>query len=263
MDNSQFDEGGKEMSKFLCANINKEEYLDFGVYSENITEGCAACKTLEYFLATEWSKDNVVFFYQDSGYSEIFPEEENAYDFVVQNYCERSVLNSVPKYTYIVNVSNKEYYFKAALPESEDYSYICPLPFILSEQENNCFGDCIDEKEFKELGRWVGGNIVATNNKDFCSGYTLFESPYRMDNELGAVLKGLNIVVTGTISGYTRAGIENYIRQHGGNPQSSVTKKTNLVVKADFKPGNKKLDDAAKYGIKVISEQDFFNMLGE
>ena len=251
------------MSKFLCANIDKEEYLDFGVYSENITEGCAACKTLEYFLATEWSKDRVVFFYQDSGKADIFPDEENAYNFVVQNYSERSVLNSVPKYTYIANVSNKEYYFKAALPESEDYSYICPLPFILSEQENNCFGDGIDEKEFKELGRWVGGNIVATNNKDFCSGYTLFESPYRMNNEFGSVLNGLNIVVTGTISGYTRSGIENYIRQHGGNPQSSVTKKTNLVVKADYKPGKKKLDDAAKYGIKVISEQEFFEMLGE
>lgn len=251
------------MSKFLCANLDKEEYLDFGVYSDNITEGSTACNTLEYFLATEWSKDSVVFFYQDSGYSEIFPEEENAYNFVVQNYSERTVLNSVPKYTYIANVSNKEYYFKAALPESEDYSYICPLPFILSEQENNCFGKCIEAKEFNELGRWVGGNIVATNDVNFCKGYKLFESPYRVKDENPSAIKGLNIVVTGTLANFSRGGIENQIRKLGGNPQSSVTKKTDLVVVADYKPGTKKIADAKKYGIKMISEQEFFEMIGE
>lgn len=251
------------MSKYLCANIDKEEYLDFGVYNENITEGSPACNTLEYFLATEWSKDRVVFFYEDNEKSNFFPDEENAYDYVVQNYTERSVLNSAPKYSCIANTSKKEYYFKAALPESEDYSYICPLPFILSEQENVCFGDGFEEKELEEVGRWAGGNIIATNNINSCSGYALFESPYRMNNEFGAVLKGQNIVVTGTISGYTRAGIATYIRKNGGNPQNSVTKKTNFVVKADYKPGKKKLDDAAKYGIKVISEQEFFDMLGE
>ena len=251
------------MSKYLCANIDKEEYLDFGVYSENITEGSPACNTLEYFMATEWARDRIVFFFQENERSNIFRDEENAYDYVLQNYTERSVLNSAPKYACIANITKKEYYFKSSLPESEDYSYICPLPFILSEQENICFGDNFEEKELKEVGRWAGDSIIATNNIISCSGYALFESPYRMNNEFGAVLKGLNIVVTGTINGYTRFGIENYIRQHGGNPQSSVTKNTNLVVKADYKPGRKKLADAMKYGIRIISEQEFFEMLGE
>ena len=80
------------MSKYLCANIDKEEYLDFGVYSENITEGSPACNTLEYFMATEWARDRIVFFFQENERSNIFPDEENAYDYVLQNYTERSIL---------------------------------------------------------------------------------------------------------------------------------------------------------------------------
>ena len=251
------------MSKFLCANLDKEEYLDFGVYGENIMEGSPACNTLEYFLATEWAKDRIVFFYQENETSKFFPDEENVFDYISRNYMERSVLNSAPKYTYIANVMNKEYYLKAALPKGGDNSYICPLPFILTEHENNCFEDNFEDKELQELGRWTGGNIVATNNKDFCLGYTMFESPYRENENTSMRLAGLNIVVTGTIAGYSRVGIENYIRANGGNPQSSVTKKTDFIIKADYKPGKKKLDDAKKYGIKIITEQEFFEMLGD
>ena len=251
------------MSKYLCANLDKKEYLDFGTYSENITEGSPACNTLEYFLATEWTKDKLVFLYQDNEKSDFFPEEDNAYDFVVENFDQRIVLNSVLKYTYIVNMSNNEYYFEAALPESEDYSHVCPLPFVLADTDSCCFGDSLDDSEAREVGRWSGDSLFVTNNKDLCSGYKLFESPYRMNNTANMALNGLNIVVTGTVSGHTRGSIENYIRQNGGNPQSSVTKKTNLVVVADYKPGRKKIDDAKKYGIKMISEQEFFEMIGE
>ena len=106
-------------------------------------------------------------------------------------------------------------------------------------------------------------NIVATNDVNFCKGYKLFESPYRVKDENPSAIKGLNIVVTGTLANFSRGGIENQIRKLGGNPQSSVTKKTDLVVVADYKPGTKKIADAKKYGIKMISEQEFFEMIGE
>lgn len=254
--------GGNKMSKFLCANLDKEEYLDFGVYSNNIFEESPACDTLEYFLATEWSKDRIIFFFEENEKSNIFPDEENAYDFVIQNYSERTILNTVPKYKYIANISNKEYYFKAALPQ-KDSNCICPLPFILTEKESNILEDNLEDNESQELGRWIGGSIIATNNRDFCNGYKLFESPYAVRDTAGKVLDGLNIVVTGTISGFTRSDIENHIRNYGGNPQNSVTRRTDFVVVADYRPGTKKINDAKKYGIRTITEREFFDMLEE
>ena len=49
------------MSKCLCVNPGKEEYLDFGVFEENNHDGSAACNTIEYFLATEWNGDRIIF----------------------------------------------------------------------------------------------------------------------------------------------------------------------------------------------------------
>ena len=49
------------MSKCLCVNPGKEEYLDFGVFEENNHDGSAACSTIEYFLATEWNGDRIIF----------------------------------------------------------------------------------------------------------------------------------------------------------------------------------------------------------
>lgn len=250
------------MSKCLCVNPGKEEYLDFGVFEENNYDGSAVCSTIEYFLATEWSGDRIIFVFDGMGKSALFPDEDNVYDYVVNTFTERSVLNSVPKYTYIANTMTNEFYFKAALPESEDGPYICPLPFILSEKiRADLIGATLNEKELDNVGRWINGSIVATNNKDFCDGFKLFESPYAMERTTKS-LAGLNIAITGTITAFTRFEVENLIKERGGNPQKNVSKKTDILI-VGFKPGVKKLEDASKYGTKKIYEKDFLKMIGE
>lgn len=251
------------MSKCLCVNPAKEEYLDFGEFEQNNYDGSPACSTVEYFLATEWCGDNVLFVFDGECKSDVFPDEDNVYEFVTSNYTERRVLNRVPNYAFIANTTLGEYYFKAALPESEDGPYICPLPFILSEKVNSDFmGVTLNEEEEANVGRWFGGNLVATNSKEFCDGFKLFESPYVKEIPISKSLSGLNVVVTGTISSFSRYGIEKVIEEHGGNPQANVTKKTDILV-VGFKPGRKKLSDASKYGTKIIYEKDFFEMLKE
>lgn len=251
------------MNKCICVNIDKKEYFDFENFDGNIMEGSILSNTLEYFLATEWRGDKIIFVFDNSGKSSVFPDEDNAFEYIAENFTERSVLNSVPEYTYIANINRHEYYFKDALPESDDSAYVNPLPFILSEPENDAFEENqLSDKEEKDIGRWFGDNIVVTNDDALCNGYKLFESPYIKVNKFTKAISGLNIVITGTISGYTRSEIEDFIRKHGGNLQSSVTKKTDFLVVAD-KPGKKKIDDAAKYGTKTISVNDFFSMLGE
>ena len=75
----------------------------------------------------------------------------------------------------------------------------------------------------------------------------------------GDSLTGKTFVVTGTLSKYTRDEIHDLIKQHGGKPTSSVTKKTDYLV-AGEKAGSK-LDKANQLGVTVISEGDFEELI--
>jgi len=74
-------------------------------------------------------------------------------------------------------------------------------------------------------------------------------------------LMGKTIVITGTLDNFSRQQAEQAIRQAGGKASSSVSKKTDFVL-AGREAGNK-LDKAKKLGIKVISEDQFLEMLGK
>ncbi|HXH21987.1 MAG TPA: NAD-dependent DNA ligase LigA [Dehalococcoidia bacterium] len=74
-------------------------------------------------------------------------------------------------------------------------------------------------------------------------------------------LKGLTIVVTGSLQRWSRNEVESLIRRLGGNVGSSVTKKTDYVV-AGENPGSK-LAKAEEYGITVLDEEGFAALLRE
>ncbi|MHC4691541.1 MAG: NAD-dependent DNA ligase LigA [Planctomycetota bacterium] len=74
-------------------------------------------------------------------------------------------------------------------------------------------------------------------------------------------LAGKTIVVTGTLANFSRQQAEQAIRQAGGKASSSVSKKTDFVL-AGSEAGSK-LDKAQKLGIKVISEEEFLDMIGK
>ena len=73
-------------------------------------------------------------------------------------------------------------------------------------------------------------------------------------------LAGKTIVVTGTLENFTRQRAEYAIRQAGGKPSLSVSKKTDFVL-AGKEPGSK-LDKAQNIGVEVINEKQFLEMLG-
>ena len=75
------------------------------------------------------------------------------------------------------------------------------------------------------------------------------------ESSLGNQLEGKSLVVTGTLSKYTRDEIKSLIEQHGGKASSSVSKKTDYLV-AGEKAGSKK-EKAESLGVAVITETDF------
>jgi DNA ligase (NAD+) len=74
-------------------------------------------------------------------------------------------------------------------------------------------------------------------------------------------LSGLSFVVTGTLSGWSRNEAEGLIKSLGGAAGSSVTKKTDYLVVGEG-PGSK-LQKAQEYGTKLLSEEDFAELLRE
>ncbi len=73
------------------------------------------------------------------------------------------------------------------------------------------------------------------------------------------VLSGKTVVVTGTLTRFSRDEIKELIRSQGGKAAGSVSKKTDYVV-AGEKAGSK-LDKANELGITVLSEDEFLAML--
>ena len=68
-------------------------------------------------------------------------------------------------------------------------------------------------------------------------------------------LKGATVVVTGTLSGYSRDEAKDLVRRHGGTVASSVSKKTTFVV-VGAEAGSKAVD-AKRLGVPTLTEAEF------
>jgi DNA ligase (NAD+) len=73
-------------------------------------------------------------------------------------------------------------------------------------------------------------------------------------------LAGKTVVVTGILQNYSRKEIEDVIALHGGKSTSNVSKKTDYVVAGD--EAGSKLDKARQLGIKLLTEDEFENLIG-
>jgi DNA ligase (NAD+) len=73
------------------------------------------------------------------------------------------------------------------------------------------------------------------------------------------VLAGKSLVVTGTLTRYTRDEIQALIAQHGGRAASSISKSTDYLVAGD-KAGSK-LEKAQQLGVQVLTEAQFEQLI--
>ena len=73
------------------------------------------------------------------------------------------------------------------------------------------------------------------------------------------ILAGKTVVLTGELKSLSRMDAESKVRELGGNPSSSISKKTDLVVVGE-NPGSK-YDKAKELGVKIIHEDEFLRMI--
>jgi DNA ligase (NAD+) len=79
------------------------------------------------------------------------------------------------------------------------------------------------------------------------------------DSSIERTLEGLSIVVTGSLTGFSRDDAKEAIVARGGKAASSVSKKTAYVVAGDS-PGSK-YDKAVELGVPVLDEDGFRRLL--
>ncbi len=80
-------------------------------------------------------------------------------------------------------------------------------------------------------------------------------------NPTDQALTGMTIVVTGTLTHFSRDEIKSVIKAHGGKAVDSVSAKTTFVL-AGENPGSKR-EKALSLGIPVQSEDEFLKLIGQ
>ena len=75
-------------------------------------------------------------------------------------------------------------------------------------------------------------------------------------------LAGLTFVISGSFATHSRDELKAIIEAHGGKNLAAVSSNTNFLLAGD-KIGPAKLQKATKLGVKIISEQEFMEMVGD
>ncbi len=73
-------------------------------------------------------------------------------------------------------------------------------------------------------------------------------------------LAGKTVVVTGTLRRFTRKAIQDLIKELGGKPTGSVSKKTDLLLAGE--EAGSKLAKAREFGVEVVDEAEFLRRIG-
>lgn len=94
------------------------------------------------------------------------------------------------------------------------------------------------------------------------------EMNYLVDSQLVTIqtsvagkLSGKSFCFTGELKTMKRQDAENLVKQNGGSTKLSVTKDLSFLVTNDVSSGSSKNQKAAKFGVPVISEQEFLDLL--
>jgi len=118
--------------------------------------------------------------------------------------------------------------------------------------------------EVHEIGPKVAESItfyfaVPANRERIEKMKRLGLEPKHVATVTGDKLTGKSVVVTGTLTRFSRDEIHKLIEREGGKPAGSVSSKTSYVVAGEA--AGSKLEKAKSLGVPVLSEEEFLAML--
>ena len=117
-------------------------------------------------------------------------------------------------------------------------------------------GPIIAASIFSFFSSDIGGSTIKEFRK---LGLNMGEPVPEEDDSVVKKLNGRTLVITGTLTRFTRTEIKELIQQHGGRASSSVSKKTDFLVAGEA--AGSKLEKAQELGVTVLSEDQLFEML--
>lgn len=199
-------------------------------------------------------------------YSDIFMLENHKNDLIelegfgnksvekILNNIEKSKLNSLERLIFAIGIPNVGE--KTAKILAKNYKTIDNL--ILATKE--------DLIKIKDIGDIVAESIINyfKVDKNIINIEKLRELNVNFNylgREENNIFDGKRIVVTGSLTKYTRKEIEELIENSGGNTSSSVSKLTDYVVVGE-NPGSKK-DKAKELNIPILTEEEFIKILNK
>lgn len=108
----------------------------------------------------------------------------------------------------------------------------------------------------------ISSNLIVSGLKNFSEEITGLLSVIKVtDKASGGKLSGMSFCFTGTMD-KPRPYYQEVVQKLGGKNDSTVTKTTTYLVCNENK-GSAKSQKAEKFGVKIITEQEFLNIVGD
>ena len=129
--------------------------------------------------------------------------------------------------------------------------------YAASEEELSSIND-IGEKSAKSIKTYLNNE----HNKNLIERLKAYGVDMTQPQEqiADARFEGKTFVITGTLEKYKREEAKAIIESFGGKASGSVSKKTDFVLAGEA--AGSKLDKANELGIRVLTEEEFDNMIG-
>lgn len=126
---------------------------------------------------------------------------------------------------------------------------------------NSAYGDAI----MKVIGDAAAQSLISyfKENKEelqYVYTYLTYNSVVSETVSASNKLEGMTILATGTLQNFTRDGIKESVIANGGKYASGVNGKLSFMI-VGAAAGSSKIDKANKLGIKMISEEEYLNLI--
>ena len=120
------------------------------------------------------------------------------------------------------------------------------------------------------IGEVIAGSVVAyfhnSVNLEIVNRLRGYGLQMQLSEELmqpaGSILAGQSVVISGVFTHHSRDEYKTIIEQNGGKNVGSISSKTSFILAGD-NMGPSKLQKAEKLGIRIISEDEFLEMIGQ